>query len=1496
MSSPADSSDVSASGPLSTSPQRGRFPVVGIGASAGGLDAIIELVRHLPPDIQMGFVLVQHLDPGHESALTQILSRATSMPVCEATDNLPVEANHVYVIPPNQALSISQGILKLQPRSKATAPLRTVDFFLEALARDRHECAIGVILSGTASDGTLGLCAVKEEGGITFAQDHSAAYDSMPRNAIAAGCVDFVLRPADIARELAQIAKHPSMVPAVQERAKYTGDTKAEASASAEPVSVEESSLRKILRLLRNHGGVDFSFYKSATLERRVMRRMVLGKVNTLERYLDVLQNDPKELDALYSDVLINVTSFFRNPEAFEALKQKVFPRILASPEKDVIRAWVVGCSSGEEAYSVAIAFMEAADECGAQRKLQIFATDLHDAALEKARAGFYPKGALQDVSSERLRGFFVEEEGGYRVRKALRDMCIFARQNFTGDPPFSRMDLISCRNVLIYLGNQLQQKALPIFHYALKPGGFLFLGASESIGSSTDLFEPLDKKHKIFAKRAVPTPVFRMHFAPAYLERSGNASGKLTEDGPQQDPSIYREVDRVVLDRFSPPCVLTDGNLQILQFRGDTSAYLRPHAGRATLNLFRMTRDSLNQPLRAMIRKCQAEDKPVRKEGMAVTDESRQRTLSLEVIPLKRLNEHFYLILFEEESVKDVTPSAVTHNENERISELQRELAETREEAQLLQQRYERAHESLQAFNEEVQSGNEELQSINEELETSKEELESTNEELMTVNEEMASRNEELARLNSELKNLHLSINTGIVLVGRDLTIRSFTPLAAKTLNLLANDIGRSLTRIRHNLDCSDLDQLLTEVIESMSPLEQEVQDKKGHWFSLRIRPYLTVDNRVDGAVLVLVDIDVLKRSEEAIAATRDYAEGILRSIRYPLVVLNADMTIHTANAAFYRNFKLRPTETEGRSFYELSNGEWDSPELRELLENILPRDNVFNDFEFARNFDGIGRRTMLLNARAFRRGETESPERILLAIDDITESRQLDLVRRSERRYRRLFEAAKDGILIVDSATLKITDANPVICDLLETNREDLVGHELQQTCLFPDSVSVEKALSELKEKGVFRDERPIEIETNEIRHLEIISNLYVEDASSVLQFNVRDVTDRVEDARQLASARDAAQEANRAKDKFLAALSHELRTPLTPVLMIASGMEKSPKLESELRAAFAMIRKNIEQEARLIDDLLDITRITQGRLRFHFADLDLHPLIEESLEALRAKIDQKQLRLMVDLSATEHHVSADSVRIRQIFANLFENAIKFTPQGGQIRVRTFNSDGNLRVEVTDTGIGIKEAELHRIFDQFVQGDETASPRDGGGLGLGLFTIAFLVRGHGGRIWAESAGRGQGATFHVELPLSAARSTPPPASIAPKPALDALRILVVEDDQATCEILAQLLSLRGHTVSAAANIAQALALAKASTFDIAICDIGLPDGRGHDLMRVLKRDFALPGIALSGYGMEADIAESRAAGFSEHLTKPVELTTLEESIQRTVNATSIR
>ena len=818
------------------------FPIVGVGASAGGLEAFTQLLQHLPVDTGMAFVLVQHLDPDHESALTEILARATAMPVREVTDKLAVEPNHVYVIPPDKRLSMARGQLRLEPREQTAGAQRSIDSFLESLAQDRQEQAIGVILSGTASDGTLGLEAIKAEGGITFAQDESAKYDSMPRSAVAAGCVDFVLSPEGIARELARIARHPHVSGARAHRGrKPRGDGESSEAAPAKGGRTVEldgglrmHALRKILLLLRNHCGVDFSLYKPSTIQRRITRRMVLNKCETLEAYAGFLRGNEKELDALYSDLLINVTSFFRNPEAFEALKREVFPKLLQQrrPEEPV-RVWVPGCSTGQEAYSLAMAYLEFCENSSRAPKLQIFATDLNEALLEKARHGLYPKSLVQDVSPERLRRFFVEEEGGYRVSKGLRERCVFARQNLLSDPPFSRLDLISCRNLLIYIEAGSQQKILPAFHYALKPDGFLFLGASESIGSSTDLFEPVDKKTKIFRRKPGVTPGCRCRFRGVIRPAQANAPAGKALEGQAGEVNAQREADRVMANRFAPPGVLVDANLQILQSRGATGAYLEPPTGKASFDLLKMAREDLMLPLRAALNKARKQGKVVRTENVSLGHDAEGRRVNLEVMPLKNLKERCYLVCFEEAprpgasrgreraSAKRQSPapaSRARRSERQRLAELERELAETRDYLQSLQEQYEAANEELQASNEEVTSANEELQSINEELETSKEELESTNEELTTVNEEMANRNQELNRLNSDLNNLHVSINTPILLLGRDLSIRRFTPLAEKLFNLLATDVGRPLSSIRHNLDFPGLEEFIAEVIGTIS------------------------------------------------------------------------------------------------------------------------------------------------------------------------------------------------------------------------------------------------------------------------------------------------------------------------------------------------------------------------------------------------------------------------------------------------------------------------------------------------------------------------------------------------------------------------------------------------------------------------------------------------------------------------------------------------------
>jgi len=1035
-------------------PPPAQFPIVGIGASAGGLEAFTELLKHLPLDTGMGFVLVQHLDPQHESALPQLLARATSIPVSEVTNNLRVEPNHIYVIPPNTNLSLVRGVLKLQPRQAQRVPHHSVDFFFESLARDQRECAIGVILSGTANDGMVGMGAIKAEGGITFAQDDSARYDSMPRSAIAAGCADFVLSPEHIADELARIAKHPYVAGHPPERV---------APSAGEKESAAKNGFKQILLLLRNHSGVDFSLYKSNTIQRRIARRMLLNKINRPDAYANSLRGNPKELSALYADMLISVTAFFRNPAAFDVLKEKVFPKLVEQQRDQLLRVWVLGCSSGQEAYSIAMAFVEFAEQAGQARKLQLFATDVSEALLDNARAGFYAESLVHDLSPERLRRFFVKEDGGYRAAKFLREMVVFARQNLLSDPPFSRMDLISCRNMLIYLEADAQRKVLPTLHYALKPEGFLFLGESESLGAVADLFATVDKKCKIFSKK--PGLTAHLYFAPRYPRERKEISAPKPPAAPEgfhAEVNAQREADRITLNRYAPPGVVLNAQGNVLQFRGETSPFLKPPTGNASFHLLKMAREGLMLPLRTALKKAKEENKPVRREGVQVAQNGGTRRVNFDVVPLTHLKERCYLVFFEDaekvgrailgspsreqpgDALRTPLPTS-KKEESRRVVELERELSETRDYLQSVQEQNEAANEELQSSNEEVTSANEELQSINEELETSKEELESSNEELTTVNDEMANRNAELNRANADLNNLHASVHLPLLVVTRDLAIRRFTAPAAQLFNLVDTDVGRPLSNVRHNLDLPDLEALLKEVIDTISEREREVRDQAGRCYSLRARTYLTLDNKVDGAVLVLVDIDELKRSEEAITAARDFAANTIETVREPLVMLDAQLRIESANRSFYRTFDVSPEATVGKFIYDLSNRQWNIPRLRALLEEILPRQKTMENFEVEQDFEHIGHRTMLLNARRIE-DLTWKTHRILLAIEDITERKQLQQRVQSAHLAEVVLATAREPLLILN-ADLRVHTANEAFYKVFRESAAESVGRLISE-----------------------------------------------------------------------------------------------------------------------------------------------------------------------------------------------------------------------------------------------------------------------------------------------------------------------------------------------------------------------------------------------------------------------------------------------------------------
>jgi two-component system CheB/CheR fusion protein len=876
-------------------------PVAGIGASAGGMESFTELLHHLPPDTGLAFVLIQHLDPKHDSLLTELLGRATRMPVKQAADSLRAEPNHVYVIPPNANLTISGGILRLEPRHAHNMP---IDHFFRSLAMDQGNQAIGVILSGTASDGTLGLKAIKAEGGITFAQDEKTArYDGMPRSAILAGCVDFIMSPEGIARELARLCRHPYVAPAH--------------GVESGPDETDQQ-FGQIFGMLRNTTGVDFVYYKHATIRRRILRRMALHKMERVDQYIDYLRRNPPELTALFQDILINVTSFFREPSAFDTLRDKVYPQLLKdrAPE-DPVRIWAPGCATGEEAYSVAISLLEYMREHDLDVTIQVFGTDLSENSLEKARAGVYPESIAADVSAERLRRFFVKVNGSYQISRSIRDMCIFARQNLTKDPPFSKLDLITCRNVLIYLSPVLQAKVLRYFHYGLKPTGFLLLGMSETVGGSSDLFLPVGGKDKIYTKK-VALHGDGADLGPFEDIRSGTESRRVEDWGAGSD--LQRRVDQLILAKHSPAGVVVDEELKVLQFRGHTAPYLEHIAGQPSLSLLKMTRGAVGLELRKLIQKVKKTGSPLIGDPIQFSaGDGVGKPVAISITPLKgpSQREMAYLILFEERGAPKA-PRQSGGKEKEslspnRLEELELELDATKQYLQTVIEEQEAASEELKSAHEEVQSSNEELQSTNEELLTSKEELQSTNEELNTVNEEMQGRNSELSQINNDLYNLLSSVNIPIVMLGNDLRIRRFTPQAERALSLLPTDIGRKVTDFRLKLNVPDLEALFLDVIDNLHIKEREVQDQEGRTYLMSIRPYRTGDNKIDGAVMTLFDVTERKQSAEI------RYRRLFESAKDGIVILdNATGEILDVNPFVLNFFGFDRGELMGHRFWE--------------------------------------------------------------------------------------------------------------------------------------------------------------------------------------------------------------------------------------------------------------------------------------------------------------------------------------------------------------------------------------------------------------------------------------------------------------------------------------------------------------------------------------------------------------------------------------------------
>lgn len=1318
----------SADSPVATL-QDSPVTVVGIGASAGGLEALSEFFRHVPAKTGVAYMIVQHLSPTHGSILAELLAKHATIPIREAADGERIAVDRAYVIAPDTKMTLTDGHLKLVPRDPNVRPPLPIDALFRSLADVQESRTIGVILSGTGSDGALGVRAIRGAGGITFVQDPvSASSQGMPLAAIATNCVDVVATPAEIATHVARLGDHPYLRPDVNGALVSGGngaaphdDNKSVVGsatvAQADEVDAAQPAIAEVTRisaLLRRRFGVNFALYKIGTVERRIRRRMALRKVETLRAYVDMLGRDASELDTLYGDLLIGVTRFFRDPDVYAALTATILPALLERhaeargstrlgevADGAPLRVWIAGCSTGEEAYSIAISIAELLDAHSPGMSVQIFATDLSAAAITAARVGFYPVGIEADVSPERLRRFFTREESGYRVIKAVRDVCVFAVQNITADPPFSHLDMVSCRNVLIYLQPSAHARLLAVFHYALKQGGILLLGTSESTGTAPTLFTHIDKKHRIYSRTPGAARAQYLNIAAAQPERGPGPNDSLQpplmssthgDDSSRESgrtpavPDVQRAADHVVIGSYAPAAVVVDDDLHIIQFRGQTGAYIEPTAGTASFHLLKMVKPALTRELRRAIKTARDEARTVRVERVSFHNGPKLNHVTLDIVPFRVAGSaaQYFVISFEDASGKPspkatlpssdlpaaanatgttrsasaarpgLSPSRARKDNARELGEARQELEAAQRHIQAITEEHAAVIEEYQAANEEIQSSNEELQSTNEEIETSKEELQSLNEELTTLNDELRVRNADADRLNDDLHNLLSAMHIPVIMVGTDLRIRRFTEGAERLVNLIPSDVGRPVGDIRSSIDVANLEDMIRRVIETLTLTELEVRDRDGHWYMMHVRPYRTSEARIDGAVIVFHDIDARKLAAEQLDAARRYAEAIVQTVREPLLVL--DWTLHgvSANEAFYTTFETTPRATIGHPIFEIGEHSWDNTLLRELLARTVATGEPFDNVEIQTNIELVGQQTMCLSGRRIAAAHN-GPPLVLLAMEDITQRKR---------------------------AELRLATANTELsirADELEVTSDELRGKTVE------------------------------------------------------------------------------AEASNRAKADFLATMSHELRTPLNAIAGYTQLLDmgiRGPVTEAQ-RVDLARIARSQRHLMGLINEILNFAKLEAGTVAIAEVDVNVDAVLVGVTEMIGPQMHRKNLRYDVrsslGIDSSTLAVRGDEDKIRQIILNLLTNALKFTAAGGAVEVRYDADESAVYIRVRDTGVGIAQSELGKIFEPFVQINPLLT-RSTDGVGLGLAISRALARAMGGDVLAESS-LGSGSTFTLTL-----------------------------------------------------------------------------------------------------------------------------------------------
>jgi len=1370
-----------------------EFPVVGIGASAGGIQALMTFFEHMPNDCGMAFVVIMHLSPKHESNVDKIIQNVTKMPVVQVTQAVTIERNHIYVIPPALDLLMNDSYLRLQQPERERGPQVAIDLFFRALADVHHSHAVGIVLSGSGADGSVGLSRIKEQGGVTLAQaPDDAEYESMPSSAIETGMVDIVLPVAEMPQRLVELSQNLQVLLArkdplsplsdIEEKDIPEGEVEyAQAHTQSKP---NELALREILAALRARTGHDFRHYKQATVLRRIERRMQVNALRDMSSYARHLQNHPEETPALLADMLIGVTNFFRDRDAFEALERNIIPNIIQrklGSEEKAIRVWSAACSTGEEAYSLGMLLADQVGSSGVsgEIQLQIFATDIDDRALDTARAGVYPHAIVTDVPPDRLRRYFTKEQNQFRMQKELRERMLFARHNILRDPPFSRLDLISCRNLMIYLDRDIQMEVLRIFHFALNPGGYLFLGSSETADACSQLFTAVDKKHHVYRALEVSPALRRAPTAPFQgIAPSMPARLPSSEPSRRNRKFSFADIHRRALEQYAPPSVIANQEGEIVHMSDRAGSFLRYVGGEPSLNLTTLIHPQLRLELRTALYQATHTGKSIEARRVRLEREGRNYYVNIVVRPFRdnESGSDYMLVLFDEvEACIESSLPAETVTKDSVLTQLEAELQHTKEQLQVTMEHSENSTEELRASNEELQAINEELRSATEELETSKEELQAINEELTTVNSELKEKVDETSKINDDLQNLISSTDIATLFVDRQMRIKWFTPRARDIFNVISADAGRSLLDITHRLDYPQLHENAASAFEGLQLIEREVRNHDNNrWYLARFLPYRTQEDRIQGAVLTFIDITERRHAEQQLEAGQTHLRQLAQSTRgYAIITFDCDGLITTWNCGAQDIFGYTEQEIIGQSI-----------------------DLVYTE------------------------------EDRLAGVPEAERQRALEQGQAADERW----HLRRDGSRRFISGLI-----NPLI------NQDGAI-------------TGLTKIARDLTEERQQNSEQQSE--------LELI------------------------------------QAANLQKDQFFAVLSHELKHPLNLIQLNTDliGRSQVAKHAPNLRKAIQAIQNAVRSQSRIIDDLMDVSRIRTGKLKLQFATL-LYEDVLRGIEAVFAPLAQTE-NVTFEVFKPEQpiYIHADPTRLDQIIWNLLNNAWKFTKGGDRICVQLEREGDQARLDVIDTGEGISADFLPKVFDMFGQAEMQHAQRSKHGLGIGLALVKQLVEAHNGRIEAFSEGINRGARFSVWLPihLQTEIELSDQANNDEIGGLAGISILLVDDSPDILETMCELLESEGAQVTTANGGALGIELAEQTPFDVIVSDIGMPEIDGHKMMTSIRAkgvNSNTPSIALTGYGTLRDVETAKAAGFTLHLRKPIDLQALIDAVTQAVH-----